>query len=96
MTIIFDIIFSILGTMVVAYFSRMREYRADLGGAKYAGRNNMIAALERLRKYSSVVDERGASVASLKISNREGFLSLFSTHPPLEDRIRALQSASIK
>jgi heat shock protein HtpX len=95
-TIVFDIIFSILGSMVVAYFSRMREYRADIGGAKYAGRVNMIAALERLRKYSEVVDERGASISSLKISNKEGFLALFSTHPPLEERIKALKTSTIK
>ena len=92
-TFVLEIIFSILGSMVVAYFSRLREFRADEGGAKYAGRQKMIAALERLKRYSDgPVDERGAALASLKISSHGGFLSLFSTHPPLEDRIRALKS----
>jgi heat shock protein HtpX len=92
-TFVLEIIFSILGSMVVAYFSRLREFRADEGGAKFAGRQNMIAALERLKKYSSgPVDDRGAALASLKISSSGGFLSLFSTHPPLEDRIRALKN----
>jgi len=92
-TFIFEILFSILGSMVVAYFSRMREFRADEGGAKYAGRQNMILALERLRRTSEApADSRGAALNSLKISSQGGFLSLFSTHPPLEDRIRALKS----
>ena len=96
-TFVFEIIFSILGTMVVAYFSRMREFRADEGGAKYAGRQNMIAALERLKRYSDApVDERGAELNSLKISSHGGFLSLFSTHPPLEERIKALRSMGVR
>lgn len=96
-TFVFEIIFSILGTMVVAYFSRMREFRADEGGAKYAGRQNMIAALERLKRYSDApVDERGAALNSLKISSHGGFLSLFSTHPPLEERIKALRSMGVR
>jgi len=96
-TFLFEILFSILGSMVVAYFSRMREFRADEGGAKYAGRQNMIAALERLRRFSEgPVDDRGASIASLKISSGRSFASLFSTHPPLEDRIRALKNMGVR
>jgi heat shock protein HtpX len=97
-TLIFDILFSILGSIVVAYFSRYREYKADLGGAKLAGREKMIAALENLRRYMAnpYEDERGASIASLKISNKGGWLSLLSTHPPLEDRINALRRAQIR
>jgi heat shock protein HtpX len=94
---VFEIIFSILGSMVVAYFSRMREFRADEGGAKYAGRQNMIAALERLKRYSDgPVDDRGSALNSLKISSHGGFMSLFSTHPPLEDRIKALKSMGVR
>ena len=94
---VFEIIFSILGSMVVAYFSRMREFRADEGWAKYAGRQNMIAALERLRRYSDgPVDNRGAALNSLKISSHGGFMSLFSTHPPLEERIKALKSMGVR
>ncbi|MCC5813152.1 MAG: protease HtpX [Leptospira sp.] len=97
-TIVLDILFTILGSMVVAFFSRAREFRADAGGAKLAGRDSMVAALEKLRKYSNQpVDERGAAIASLKISGKKsGFMQLFSTHPPLEVRIDALRRNSIR
>lgn len=88
-------VFGILGSIVVAYVSRAREYRADAGGAKLAGRHNMIAALEKLNIAFSrdPVDQRGESLATLKISNRAGGLaSLFATHPPLEERIAALRA----
>lgn len=91
-TIVLDILFSILGSMVVAYFSRAREFRADAGGARLAGRDAMIAALEKLRRYADAPqDERGAALASLKISGKGGLMALFSTHPPLEVRIEALR-----
>ncbi|PJZ70623.1 zinc metalloprotease HtpX [Leptospira perolatii] len=89
------VVFGILGSIVVAYVSRAREYRADAGGAKLAGRTNMIAALEKLKaSYSrDPVDQRGDAIAALKISNRSGgFMALFSTHPPLEERIAALRA----
>ncbi len=93
-TIILDILFSILGSMVVAYFSRAREFRADAGGAKLAGRDSMIAALEKLQKFiDQPADERGASMASFKISGKSGLMELFATHPPLEARIQALRNA---
>ena len=97
-TIVLDIIFSILGSIVVSYFSRAREYRADIGGAKLAGKQNMIAALQKLQRTMSisVPDERGGAIASLKISGKQsGFLALFSTHPPLQDRIANLQRMNI-
>ncbi|MGE8723191.1 protease HtpX [Leptospira terpstrae] len=92
-TIALDIVFSILGSMAVAYFSRKREFRADAGGAKLAGRESMISALESLRKMVEMPeDPRGEALASLKISsNKGGFLSLFATHPALEERILALK-----
>ena len=94
-TLVLDIIFSILGSIVVAYFSRQREFRADAGGANLAGRASMIAALENLqRTFDAVEDDRAPSMASLKISSHKGgWFALFSTHPPLEDRIAALKSA---
>lgn len=92
LTIVFDILFTLLGTILVAAFSRWREYRADLGGAKLAGRNKMIAALQRLQSTSDVEDARAPSLAALKISHHSSWLNLFSTHPPLEDRIARLQS----
>ena len=90
---VLQILLGILGMMVVAAFSRRREYRADTGGAQLAGRDNMIAALERLKLNTGLPDdERGPALASLKISGkRSGFVALFSTHPDLDDRIAALR-----
>ncbi|MDH4248996.1 MAG: protease HtpX, partial [Deltaproteobacteria bacterium] len=92
-TIVLDIVLSILGSIVVAYFSRLREFRADRGGAEYAGRASMIGALQALQKTVMLqAPEENKSLATLKISGRpSGFLSLFSTHPPIEVRIQRLQ-----
>ncbi len=90
-TIVFDIIFSMLGMVVVAWFSRAREFRADAGGAAIAGRGNMIAALQRLAQNKALVDNSQPQLATMKINGGKGFMSLISTHPPLEDRIAALQ-----
>lgn len=96
LTIVFDIVFTILGSIVVAAFSRFREYKADAGSAQIAGRQKMINALRALqRTMNAPHDEKGAEMASLKISGKKGFLSLFSTHPALEDRIAALEKAHI-
>jgi heat shock protein HtpX len=91
-----EMVLMLLGSMVVAWFSRYREFRADAGGAKLAGRDNMVRALARLKANVEGVD-MGSSQAfmSMKISTQPNrFLALFSTHPPLEDRIARLQSAS--
>jgi heat shock protein HtpX len=90
---LFDVVFMILGSMIVAWFSRYREYRADAGGARYAGREKMIAALQKLRSTYEIQDPQTDSkaFASMKISGRGSFLKLFSTHPDLSDRIQALQ-----
>ena len=90
-TIVFDIIFSMLGMIVVAWFSRAREFRADAGGAAIAGRANMIAALQRLQQNQALVDNSQPQLATMKIAGKKGFMSLISTHPPLADRIAALQ-----
>jgi heat shock protein HtpX len=92
-TIVFDIVFSMLGMVVVAWFSRAREFRADAGGAALAGRGNMIAALQRLAQNQALVDQSQPQLATMKISGGKprGFRALISTHPPLEDRIAALQ-----
>lgn len=92
-----DIILGILGMIVVSYFSRMREYRADAGGASLSGRNNMIAALKRLKENMNIQqeEEQQPALATLKISGRNGgLLALFSTHPSLDDRIERLSKAS--
>lgn len=100
-TIVLEIVFSILGSMVVAWFSRYREYRADAGGAKLAGKPSMVSALQRLQAvYDRPVPEEhpegDRALAAFKISSskRKGsFRELFSTHPPLEDRIARLRGA---
>lgn len=95
-TIVFDILFGILGSMVVAWFSRAREFRADAGGAQLAGKANMIGALQRLMQNKDMVDTSQPQLATMKISGAQsGFMALISTHPPLEVRIAALQKAQI-
>lgn len=93
LTIVFDIMFSILGSMVVAAFSRWREFRADRGSAQLAGREKMIAALEALGGASRLVDNEQKAFASLKINGGEprGLMSLFMTHPSLSARIERLK-----
>ena len=92
-TIALEIALSVLGMIVVAYFSRLREFRADRGGAQLAGREKMIDALQGLRQTVELVDTEQASLATLKISGKPGgFAALFATHPPLEERIRALRA----
>ncbi|MGH9202743.1 MAG: protease HtpX [Vicinamibacterales bacterium] len=92
-TIVLDILLGILGMMIVAWFSRAREFRADAGGAQLAGRPQMIGALQRLMQTKELVDTRQPSLATLKIAGAKGFMALLSTHPPLQDRIQALQNA---
>jgi heat shock protein HtpX len=92
---LFEIVFMLLGSIVVAFFSRWREYRADAGGAHLAGKENMIAALERLRSFQQIRDPHAAKPAldAMKISTsgKSGFMMLFATHPPLDERIRRLK-----
>jgi heat shock protein HtpX len=97
-TIVFDIVFSILGMMVVAWFSRAREFRADAGAAVLSSRNNMIAALQRLQANAALVDQSQPQLATMKISGgRSGGLRLLmATHPPLEERIAALQRPVVR
>lgn len=93
-TILGDIAFTLLGSLVVNYFSRRREFRADAGGARYASRENMIAALQKLRAaYEMPIPPEEGMTSTLMISNRDkgGIAHLFMTHPPLEVRIEALQ-----
>ncbi len=89
--IVCQIVFGILASMIVAWFSRQREFRADAGSASLLGSGRpMINALSRLGGL-----QPGAlpqSVATSGINNTPGFMALFSTHPPLEVRIAALQS----
>ncbi len=97
---VFQIIFMILGMIVVNWFSRWREFRADAGGARFAGRDHMLSALKTLK----AIHEGGADIAgtqqpayqALKISGKSGgFGALFASHPPLDDRIARLERPSI-
>jgi heat shock protein HtpX len=90
-TIALEIVLSILGSLVTAWFSRQREFRADAAGASLAGRENMVAALRRLASNAELVDTSHASLATMKIAGKKGWLQAFSTHPPLEERIAVLQ-----
>ena len=91
-TFVFEILLGVIGAMIVAWFSRAREFRADAGGATYAGREKMRAALQRLSSYSERIDTSQAALATLKISGKTGgLMALLSTHPPLEERIRRLR-----
>ena len=90
-TIVLDIVLGILGMTIVAWFSRAREFRADAGAATLAGRGKMIAALQRLQTTRQLIDNREPELATLKISGARAMM-LFATHPPLEDRIAALEN----
>jgi heat shock protein HtpX len=90
---LFEIVFSLLGAMVVAAFSRYREFRADKGGALFAGREKMIHALQSLKGSVEKVDEAHPALAAFKISGRpKGLLALLATHPDLDSRIERLRS----
>ncbi len=90
---LFEIVFMILGTIVIATYSRFREYRADAGGARLVGRDKMIQALQALERTTQIQDPNVQQPAfqAFKISSNKPFLRLFSSHPPLEDRIARLQ-----
>jgi heat shock protein HtpX len=92
-TIVLDIAFGVLGMIIVSWFSRAREFRADAGAGRLAGKGKMIAALERLRQNTQMVDASQPSLATMKIAGARGMSALFMTHPPLEERIAALQNA---
>lgn len=97
LTILFDIAFTILGSLLVNYFSRQREFRADYGGAKYAGRDKMIAGLRKLQAQFPSIAPDDHAMAALRISNKSvGVRALFSTHPSLDERIRRLETAIIQ
>lgn len=87
-----EIVLGILGSLVTAWFSRQREFRADAAGATLASRQGMIAALRRLATTEERIDTSHAALATMKISNRKSWLHAFSTHPPLEERIAALEA----
>jgi heat shock protein HtpX len=89
--IVAQLVLGILASMIVMWFSRQREFRADAGGANLAGRQKMIAALERL-KVNHEQATLPEQMAAFGISGGKGLGRLFMTHPPLDERIAALRS----
>jgi len=91
--IVAQLVLGVLASIIVMWFSRQREFRADAGGASLAGRNKMIAALERLKGNHERVT-LPEKMAAFGISGGSSFSRLFMTHPPLDERIAALRAAS--
>ena len=91
-SMIMEVVFGLLASLVVMWFSRRREFHADAGGAELAGRGKMIAALERLRQLSEP-SQLPSQMAAFGINGGlgDGLRKLFMTHPPLEERIAALR-----
>jgi len=97
LVMVFQIVFSILGSLVVCRFSRWREFRADAGGARLAGRESMVDALRALRRLhdpelAAAEAKHAQAFQSMKISGEgKGFMALLATHPPIEQRIARLE-----
>lgn len=89
-TIVAELVLGVLASMIVMWFSRWREFRADAGGAKLAGRDKMIGALQRL---GSAVDQESLpdQFQAFGIAGGGGLMRLFMSHPPIEERIEALR-----
>ena len=94
--IVLQIVLGILASTIVMAFSRWREFRADAGGARLSGRGNMIAALQRLKQAHQGAADLPESVEAFGIRGRvgAGLKRLFMSHPPLDERIRALEAGS--
>ncbi|MDG2303225.1 MAG: protease HtpX [Candidatus Binatia bacterium] len=92
--IVAQILFGILASIIVRWFSRRREFRADAGGASLAGRDSMIGALEALKGPSEPVGLPEQMAAFGVAGGASKWSDLFRTHPPLDDRIAALRNAS--
>jgi heat shock protein HtpX len=98
LTSLFETVLMLLASPLVYWFSRTREFRADLGSARIAGRDRMIHALESLRGTERLADPRAAgAVAAFKINGTQQTLlaKLFASHPTIDQRIAALQTAAI-
>jgi heat shock protein HtpX len=92
--IVAEIVFGLLASIIVAWFSRQREFRADAAGARLAGTNSMVGALEALKRVhnpQALPDKMAAFGISGGVGS--GFKKLFMSHPPLDERIAALRSA---
>ena len=92
---VLQVVLGILGSLVTSWFSRQREFRADAGGARLAGRDKMVGALRRLAANAQMVDTRHEALATMKINGAGRWMVFFHTHPPLEVRIAALERATL-
>jgi heat shock protein HtpX len=94
-TIVTELALGFLASMIVFWFSRWREYRADAAGASLTTNGHMIAALQRLQQEQGLPQDMPGELTAFGISEqlKQGMTDLFRSHPPLEDRIRALQQA---
>lgn len=90
-SLVAQILLGILASMIVMWFSRQREFRADAGGANLAGRDNMIAALERLKSGQPAELPEQLEAFGINAGPRQGIRALFMSHPPLDERIAALR-----
>ena len=90
--IVAQLVLGILASMIVMWFSRRREFRADAGGVKLEGREPMIAALERLRQQHPQPLPDQMAAFGISGMMRQGLMRLFMSHPPLEERIAALRA----
>ncbi len=91
--IVAELVLGVLASMIVMWFSRQREFRADRGGATLAGRRNMIAALQRLNALHPAPLPEKMAAFGIAGGGGSGLKRLFMTHPPLEERIAALQNS---
>jgi heat shock protein HtpX len=90
-----EVLLGVLGSLITAWFSRHREFRADAGAARLTSPGAMVGALQSLNQVVNLQDPRDEpTLATLKINEPPGFLRLFASHPPLEARIRALREAA--
>ena len=89
--IVAELVLGVLASIIVMYFSRQREFRADRGGADLAGRSNMIAALQRLNSLHPAPLPEKLAAFGISGGGAGGIKRLFMTHPPLEERIEALR-----
>jgi heat shock protein HtpX len=90
MVIVTELVLGIFATLIVMWFSRRREFRADRGGATLSGKASMVSALRRLgQKPGATLPE---SLAAFGVSGRGAVMGLFRSHPPIEERIRALEA----
>ena len=94
-TIVAEIVLAILASIIVMWFSRHREFRADAGGASLAGRDRMIAALQRLKlNHEPTTLPEAAKAFGISGKARGGLAQLFMSHPPLDERIEALRAGA--